>query len=251
MDALPEWAARLGPAQVVGGALLANVLLVLLAVGVGGWLVRRYGDRRVAPAPGPVTPAERVLIAVAVLLNSAVGVAGWLLWRAGWIRLAPDGGLRALAELALFTLVMDALMYAGHWTAHRRRVYPLVHEAHHRYPDPQPATLFVLHPLEAVGFGAAWLAVLCAWSISLAAIGGFVAVNLLFGLLGHLGVEPVPVRVRRWPVFRWVALPMFHVGHHADPSVNLGFYTTVWDRLFGTLDPGYDRRRTGALPEQS
>ncbi|MFI8459213.1 hypothetical protein [Kitasatospora sp. NPDC085464] len=43
----------------------------------------------------------------------------------------------------------------------------------------------------------------------------------------------------------WVTLPAFHVGHHVDPSVNLGFYTTVWDRLFGTVDPAYDRTRTG------
>ncbi|MER7580329.1 sterol desaturase family protein [Kitasatospora sp. NPDC097691] len=245
MGALLQWAAGLGTVEVVGGALVANLLLFLVAVGAGGWLVRRYGERRVAPAPGPVTPTEWVLIVVAVILNSAVGVAGWLLWRAGWIRPDPATGLRAVAELVLFTLLMDALMYAGHWIAHRRRVYLLVHEVHHRYPDPGPATLFVLHPLEALGFGGAWLAVLCVWGISIAAVGGFVVLNLLFGLLGHLGVEPVPVRVRRWRVFRWVALPTFHVGHHADPSVNLGFYTTVWDRLFGTIDPAYDRIRTG------
>ena len=40
-----------------------------------------------------------------------------------------------------------------------------------------------------------------------------------------------------------------HVGHHADPRYNLGFHTTVWDRLFGTLEPGYDLRRTAAVPE--
>jgi sterol desaturase/sphingolipid hydroxylase (fatty acid hydroxylase superfamily) len=228
---------------VAGGALLVNFLLFLVAVGAGGWLVRRFGECRVAPVPGPVTIAERVLIAVTVLLNSAVSTAGWLLWRAGWIRLSPATGPRAVVELVLLTLVMDALMYAGHWLAHRRRVYPMVHEVHHRYPDPRPATLFVMHPLEVLGFGGAWLAVLCVRGVSIAAVGGFVVVNLVFGLLGHLGVEPVPARVRRWRVFRWVALPMFHVGHHADPSVNLGFYTTVWDRLFGTVDPGYDRIR--------
>ncbi|MFF2147131.1 sterol desaturase family protein, partial [Kitasatospora sp. NPDC058190] len=114
-----------------------------------------------APAPGPVTPAERALIAVTVLLNSAVSTAGWLLWRAGWIRLSPVTGPRAVVELVLLTLVMDALMYAGHWIAHRRRVYPMVHEVHHRHPDPRPATLFVMHPLEVLGFSGAWLAVLC------------------------------------------------------------------------------------------
>jgi Delta7-sterol 5-desaturase len=32
--------------------------------------------------------------------------------------------------------------------------------------------------------------------------------------------------------------------HHVNPARNLGFYTTVWDRLFRTLDDGYDERRT-------
>ncbi len=107
----------------------------------------------------------------------------------------------------------------------------------------------MLHPLEVLGFGGAWIAVLCLWpGMSAAALAGYIGVNLVFGLLGHLGVEPFPVRVRRLPVFRWVALPMFHVGHHHDPSVNLGFYTTVWDRLFGTVDPRYDARRLASDP---
>ncbi|MGW6913757.1 sterol desaturase family protein [Kitasatospora sp. NPDC054939] len=246
MHGLLEWGARREPAEVVAGALVVNIGLLVVAVLAGTWLVRRFGGRRVTPVPGPVTAAEWSLVAVAVLLNAGVGVAGWALWRAGWIGLSADTGLRAAAELLLFTLLMDALMYAGHWIAHRRRLYRLAHEMHHRFPDPRPSTLFVLHPLEVLGFGGTWLAVLCVWDLSIAAIGGYVALNLAFGLLGHLGVEPFPARVRRWAVFRWVALPMFHAGHHADPGVNLGFYTTVWDRLFGTVDPGYDRARTAA-----
>ncbi|MCX5214562.1 sterol desaturase family protein [Kitasatospora sp. NBC_00240] len=248
MDAVLEWGARRGVAEVVAGALAVNVGMLVVSVLVGGLLVRRFGQRRVTPEPGPVGRAERTLVATAVVLNALVGVAGWLLWRAGWIRLTADTGLRALVELLLFTLLMDALMYAGHWMAHRRRLYQLAHEMHHRYPDPRPSTLFVLHPLEVLGFGGAWLVVLCLWGMSIVAVGGYVAVNLVFGLLGHLGVEPFPASVRRRRLFHWVALPMFHAGHHADPGVNLGFYTTVWDRLFGTVDPGYDRARAADRP---
>ncbi|WP_405010880.1 sterol desaturase family protein [Kitasatospora sp. NBC_01539] len=248
MDDLLGWAGRLGAGEVVGGALLFNVGLLVTTVLGGGLLVRRFGDRRVAPPPGPVTVGEAVLVAVAVLLNSGVGVAGWALWKAGWIRLSGALGLRAVLDLLLLTLVMDALMYSGHRVAHRRRLYRLAHATHHRQVEPRPATLFVLHPLEVLGFGGAWLAVLLVREVSAAALGGYVLVNLVFGLLGHLGVEPLPARARRLGVFRWVALPMFHVGHHLDPSVNLGFYTTVWDRLFGTVDPAYDRMRHADHP---
>jgi flagellar biogenesis protein FliO len=61
MEAVLEWGARLGPAQVAGGALLVNLLLFLVAVGAGGWLVRRFGECRVAPVPGPVLLALVVI----------------------------------------------------------------------------------------------------------------------------------------------------------------------------------------------
>ncbi len=248
VDGFLGWAARLGAGEVVAGALLLNAVLFVSAVAAGRVLVRRYGDRRVAPPPGPVTGAEVALTVVALLINSGVGVAGWALWKAGLVTLSASTGPRVLLELLAFTLVMDVLAYAAHWIAHRRRLYRLAHELHHRYPDPRPSTLFVLHPLEALGFGGAWLAILTVWELSALALGGFVLLNLVFGLLGHLGVEPLPARVRRWPVFRWVALPMFHIGHHLDPGVNFGFYTTVWDRLFGTVDPAYDRMRHAVDP---
>ncbi|MEU6233907.1 sterol desaturase family protein [Kitasatospora sp. NPDC047058] len=249
LDGLLAWTAGLGLVEVSAGALAANLGLLVVSLLGGGLLVRRYGEqRRVTPPPPPPDRREVLLAAVAVLLNSAVGVAGWLLWQAGWIRLNGGAGLPALADLLVFTLVMDGLMYGGHWLAHRRRLYRLAHELHHGYPDPRPATLFVLHPLEVLGFGGSWLAVLCVREMSAAALLAYIGVNLVFGLLGHLGVEPFPARVRRRAVFRWVALPMFHAGHHADPAVNLGFYTTVWDRLFGTIDPAYDTLRATERP---
>ncbi|WP_395294577.1 sterol desaturase family protein [Kitasatospora hibisci] len=248
MDGLLAWAGGLSPVAVVAGALLANLGLFVVALVAGGLLVRRFGDRRVTPLPPSPDRRERLLTVTAVLLNAGLGVAGWALWRAGWIRLSADTGLRAVVELLAFALVMDGLMYGGHWLAHRRRLYRLAHEVHHGYPDPRPSTLFVLHPLEVLGFGGTWIAVLCLCEISAAALFGYVGLNLVFGLLGHLGVEPFPAGVRRRAVFRWMALPMFHAAHHADPAVNLGFYTTVWDRLFGTIDPGYDALRRAERP---
>ena len=132
---------------------------------------------------------------------------------------------------------------------------PLVHVLHHRFVLPRPTTLFAMHPIlfamhpiEVFGFGAMWLTALVVFTavgfpLTAAGIGIYVAVNLLVGTMGHVGVEPLPDRLRRSWLFRWVATPSFHVGHHLDPRSNMGFYSTVWDRMFGTLASDYDAAR--------
>lgn len=229
-------------------ALIENIVLVLLGAAAGAAALRLPGAHRLTPDPGRVSRWELTLVASTTLLNTGVTVVGWWLWRHGIIELSTGFGPGVLLELLALVLVMDLLLYAGHALAHLRRLFPLAHRLHHRFRDARPVTVFALHPLEVLGFGGMWLAVLVAHTFSVWALGGYAVLNLAFGVLGHLGVEPLPVRVRSHPVFRWVATPTMHVGHHARPRYNLGFYTTVWDRLFRTLEPDYDARRTAAVP---
>lgn len=44
------------------------------------------------------------------------------------------------------------------------------------------------------------------------------------------------------PFLKHVGTSTFHAGHHRDADGNFGFYTLLWDRLFGTLHPGYGER---------
>ncbi|BCJ47287.1 hypothetical protein GCM10010168_71240 [Actinoplanes ianthinogenes] len=230
-------------------ALVENILLVGLGALLGHVALRLPGAQRLTPEPGPVSPLEYALVAGTALINTAITVAGWWLWKADVISLRTGLDPGSIAELIVLVLVMDALMYAGHATVHLRVLFPWVHRLHHVFADARPITLFALHPLEAIGFGAIWLVVLAVHPFSVAALAAYAGLNLVFGILGHLGVEPLPPAVRRSAVFRWVATPAMHVGHHAEPRYNLGFYTTVWDRLFGTLEPDYDIRRAAVAPE--
>jgi lathosterol oxidase len=230
-------------------ALVENILLVGVGAVLGHAALRLPGAHRLTPDPGPVSGLELALVASTTVLNTAITIAGWWLWKAGVIDVRTDLGLRALAELVVLVLVMDILMYAGHATVHLRVLFPWVHRLHHVFADARPITLFALHPLEAIGFGAMWLVVLAVHPFTVGALAAYTALNLIFGILGHLGVEPLPPSVRGGVIFKWVATPAMHVGHHAEPRYNLGFYTTVWDRLFGTLEPGYDTRRTAAVPQ--
>jgi sterol desaturase/sphingolipid hydroxylase (fatty acid hydroxylase superfamily) len=107
------------------------------------------------------------------------------------------------------------------------------------YERPRPLSLFVLHPVEVIGFGGLWLIVLLAYTSSIEAILVYLSLNLVFGLVGHLGVEPAPGGWIRAPGLRFVSTSTFHAEHHVDRGHNYGFYLLVWDRLFGTLSPDY------------
>ena len=59
------------------------------------------------------------------------------------------------------------------------------------------------------------------------------------------------IRDSRWartPVLRQIGSSSFHARHHQDLGGNFGFYTLLWDRLFGTLAPGYEAG-FGRLPD--
>lgn len=103
-----------------------------------------------------------------------------------------------------------------------------------------PLTLFVLHPIEALGFGGLWIAVLCTHAFSLGGMLLYLAANTLFGMLGHVGGEPLPDGWARWPDARRIGTSTFHTRHHQYRTMNFGFYIAVWDRLFGTLDPAFE-----------
>jgi sterol desaturase/sphingolipid hydroxylase (fatty acid hydroxylase superfamily) len=104
---------------------------------------------------------------------------------------------------------------------------------------PRPLTLFMLNPAENLAFGALWLFVIWVYPASWFGMSVYLVLNVLFGTMGHLGVEPLPAWFARTPIVRYVAGSTFHARHHQDLDSNFGFYTLIWDRLFGTLRKDY------------
>lgn len=239
MDLVIDWLRTVPLWQAALVFLAKNVLVLGASVALGEWLIRRFAHRRVAPAAPPLQREEVVLATVCAVLNSCVTFAGLLLWRAGWIVFREDTGPRVLVDLLVLVGVMDLGMYLLHRTAHVPWLYRWLHAPHHRYEHARPLTLFVLSPLEVAGFGALWLGVCVLYEASWSAMVLYLVFNTLWGLLGHLGVEPFPDGWVRWPGLRAVATTTFHARHHLDGAHHFGFYTVVWDRLFGTLAPDY------------
>jgi sterol desaturase/sphingolipid hydroxylase (fatty acid hydroxylase superfamily) len=238
MNALLDFFAPLGVVPVAAWLLALNIGIVALCVGGGALLTRAFRHRPAAPPPPPLERQEIVLASICVVLNTAVSVAGWALWRAGVIVIRTDLGVRAALDALLLLVVMDAAMYVLHRAAHIPILYRLVHATHHRYDRPRPLDLFVLSPLEVVGFGGLWLLVLAVCSPAWIGVVAYLGLNAVFGAVGHLGVEPLPDAILRAPLLRHLGTSTFHADHHQDPAHNFGFYTDVWDRLFRTRKPG-------------
>jgi lathosterol oxidase len=240
---LLDWtrARSLGEAAIL--SFLVNVAVFAAALLFGRVVARWFEKRRVANVPPPLSRDELVLASLCVVFNSVVMLGGWLLFRAGVLTI--DGSSKAwrwVADAVLLTVVMDLAMYVTHRLAHLQPFYRWVHSIHHRYEHPRPLTLFVLHPIEVLGFGGLWIAVLCAHQFSLGGMLLYLSLNTLFGTIGHIGVEPLPNAWARWPFLRRIGTSTFHALHHQRPTTNFGFYTALWDRLFGTLDPEYEER---------
>jgi sterol desaturase/sphingolipid hydroxylase (fatty acid hydroxylase superfamily) len=228
--------------------LAENLALFVIALVGGQLLVAGFARRRVTPPAPPLERQEVAATVSCVVLNTGVTLAGLGLWRMGIIRFRGDVGVWAWLDALALLMIMDLAMYVLHRLGHHPWLFPLLHRMHHTYDRPRPLTLFVLNPAENLSYGFLWLAVVSVYPASWLGMTVYLTLNLLFGTVGHLGVEPLSDAWTRLPVLRYLGTSSFHAQHHQDLGHNFGFYTLIWDRLFGTIRPDYDRAFGRLLP---
>ncbi len=217
-------------------AFFAAVNLVVFGASVTGNVLVRRGRafQRISGRDQPVTRGDWGLSASTVGLNVVVSVVAWAAWTRGWLPLREETPWSLVLTALAFVFVMDAGLYLGHRLAHAAPLYRLFHWRHHVHRDTNALSLFVLHPLEVVGFGGLLVAAVAIVAPTPAALGAYLFFNVVFGTLGHADVRLLPAPLRRHSAVRWLGLDEFHLVHHHHEHANYGFYTRVWDRLFGT-----------------
>ncbi len=231
--------------EAAGFFLVANVLIFASSV-LGCWLLGRWFHwRRLFAEWQPLKREEQWAAAGAVVLNAAVSVIGWAIWKADMIEIREGSPLRWALDTLVMLLAMDLGMYGFHRAAHWPPLYERIHRFHHRHESTNPISLFVLHPLEVLGFGGLMIVFLMIYPMSFVSLLAYLTLNVVFGTLGHSGVEPFPAGIKSIPLLNYMGTSTFHAEHHEHPSYNFGFYTLLWDKLFGTLDPEYEKRFSG------
>ncbi len=212
-------------------SLVINVFLYLFSIGLYVFIEKTCRKTQLQEKNHPVKRSDFCLSLFTILCNSLVMLLGVFLWKNGWVVLGETQSVAGItAEIIALLLLMDLLMYFFHYGAHLPFVYRILHSKHHEHISTNFLSLFVLHPFETIGFGLMMLALLIGYDFSVISISIYLLLNLIWGTIGHLNREFFPVSFDRL----FVGTTRFHNQHHLDESKNFGFYTSIWDRLFGT-----------------
>lgn len=212
-------------------SLIVNIFLYLFSIGLYIFIEKTCRKSQLQEKNHPVTRSDFYLSLLTIGCNSFVMLLGAFLWKKGWIVPGQtESVIGIIAEVAVLLLLMDFLMYLFHFAAHLPLVYKVLHGKHHEHISTNFLSLFVLHPLETIGFGLMMLVLLVGHDFSVISISIYLLLNLIWGTIGHLNREFFPASFDRF----FVGTTRFHNQHHLDESKNFGFYTSIWDRLFGT-----------------
>jgi Delta7-sterol 5-desaturase len=153
------------------------------------------------------------------------------------IRHEPAGWWVIALEYAAYFFLFDTWFYWLHRWMHREPVYSWVHKLHHKSTSPNLLTTLSVNPIESLingGFVPLFLAVFTVHDATMALI---VPTNIVMGLYVHSGYEFFPRWWNRSWATKWFITTTFHDQHHRYFTCNFGGYTTIWDRICGTMRP--------------
>lgn len=210
---------------------LINFLLVMMSISMYMFIEKTCPKPRLQEKHHPIEKADILLTCSTISSNSLLMIIGFIFWKNRWLVLTEGNDwLPIFVQIIALVLIMDCLMYFFHRMAHYPLVYKWIHGKHHDHISVNHLSLFVLHPIEATGFGIMVLLILLCYPFSVYSVSIYFVINVLWGTIGHLNKEFFPAS---WEKFG-VGTSRFHNRHHRSENKNFGFYTSIWDRLLKT-----------------
>ena len=221
---MDSWLRSLSFSKVLVFIFAENIVIFLASALVSELLCWFFRSRREGPSR-QISRNEMRLATFCVFNNSIITLLGFYLWQINVIRLMPHTSLlKDILDFFILFFIMDFAMYVFHRLAHLKFIYPIVHKTHHVFIEVRPLTLF---------------SVLILYSPTWGAMMFYLIINVIFGSLGHLSIEPFPNRWMKVPILNHLTTRTFHSLHHESIDVNYGFYTTIWDKLGRSISANY------------
>ena len=187
---------------------------------------------------------EAVIAVVSVAFSGVVigGAQTWLK-KNGYMTFQhePASWYVVLFEYALYFFSFDTWFYWLHRWMHNEPYYKWIHKLHHRSTSPNLLTTLSVHPFESFINGGWMVIFMTLYSVhdaSVALIGG---TNIVMGLYVHSGYEFFPKWWNKTWLSKWFITATFHDHHHKYFTANFGGYTTIWDRICGTVHKNFER----------
>jgi sterol desaturase/sphingolipid hydroxylase (fatty acid hydroxylase superfamily) len=235
-----SWPQRIGEFAALFGLVYAVTLGIMAVTGFTVMaLNRRHPERRIQTRRSSRTPAQDIKASLAPLATTSLCLSiglfaqyeGWAPapWRMSWWSIP--------VSIAALIVLQDAWFYWTHRLLHTRRLYRF-HKQHHLNTAPSILASddsTVVDTLFAHTFYALVVFVVPVPALILVI---HRVVDQVSGMIGHAGFEHFasPSARAPWPMICTV----FHDQHHQFFVANYGIYTSMWDRLCGTVHPSYD-----------
>ena len=202
---------------------------------------RRIPERRIQKnRSGDERAGLEIRKSLTALLMTSICVSFGLFAQArGWTMAALEFSWpSALLMWLISVVIFDAWFYFGHRLMHTKALYRW-HNLHHRSVAPttwsnDSSTMLdtlVMHSYYAIA-----PFILPIPPIALIAHRLYDQIN---GMVGHSGFEYFASPTTRWP--SPLVCVTFHDQHHSSFRFNYGNFSSIWDRLMGTLHPEYDQ----------
>lgn len=181
-------------------------------------------------------------------INSYLRKNGWITFNS-----APAAWWTIALEYALYFFLFDTWFYWLHRWMHEEPAYSWVHKLHHKSTSPNLLTTFSVNPLESLVNGGFVPLFVTMFTIHDATMALLVPTSVLMGLYVHSGYEFMPRWWNQSWATKWFITATFHDQHHRYFTGNFGGYTTIWDRLCGTMRPRFesDFRKPEERPPQA
>jgi len=200
--------------------ILGNILMYLSTI-----VISRLWSKFFNHKEYPLTSKDIRNSIVVLIINILIAIPGYVLLIKGHISFTIAESF--FTDLLLLIIIFDFAMYILHFMAHRVWPFSIFHEKHHEHQYFNMISLYVMEPIESILFGALLTVVVYLSTFNIFSFIVFLFFNWILGVIGHLNtnsnIQP--------KVF---GNQVFHKAHHQFSDCNFGFYTVLWDRVFGT-----------------
>jgi sterol desaturase/sphingolipid hydroxylase (fatty acid hydroxylase superfamily) len=189
----------------------------------------------IEPENTVLSKIDRKWVISTLFCNTLITLLGFQLYQYGILKIAfSSSALSVFLDILILVGLMDFFMFGFHYLAHQLKWFYPIHKLHHTHVETNVYSLYILHPIETLGFGIIWLLIISVIQFNYISIIIYLILNLLYGIFGHLKKDVFPYFWDNSRLTKWISNTNFHNNHHRNESRNYGFYFTIWDRMFKT-----------------